>query len=242
MQFRHGATLGAPTPPVARVIDVTTPPRPAYPDAERLDLVDDLHGRPVPDPYRWLEDAADPRSVAWRAAQDSLLAQERSAWTSRESFAERIEQLMGAGTVSPPYFRGERRFFTRRDPGQQFPVLYTVDPGTTEPRVLIDPIALNADGTTTLDAWQPSKEGDRLAYQLSEGGTEESTLFVMDVATGDTIEGPIDRCRYSPVAWLPGGEAFYYVRRLPPEDLPEAERGFHRRIYLHRVGASVRAR
>ena len=36
----------------------------------------------------------------------------------------------------------------------------------------------------------------------------------MDVATGEPVDGPIDRARYSPVAWLPGGEAFYYVRRL----------------------------
>ncbi len=37
---------------------------------------------------------------------------------------------------------------------------------------------LDASGTTTLDAWQPSKEGHLLAYQLSEGGTEESVLRV----------------------------------------------------------------
>jgi prolyl oligopeptidase len=60
----------------------------------------------------------------------------------------------------------------------------------------------------------------------------------MDVATGEQIDGPIDRCRYSPVAWLPGGNAFYYVRRIAPELLPESERGFHRRVYLHRVGAA----
>lgn len=209
---------------------------PQYPDAPRLDLVETLHGRPVADPYRWLEDAQDERSRQWRSAQDEILQAEKSTWTMRDHFAQRIEQLMGAGTVSPPYFRGERRFFTRRDPGQQFGILYTIDPGSTEARVLIDPMSLDPGGLTTLDSWQPSKEGDRLAYQLSEGGTEESVLYVMDSATGATIDGPIERCRYSPVAWLPGGHAFYYVRRLPPEDLPETEVHFHRRVYLHTVG------
>ena len=33
-----------------------------YPPAERVDVVDDLHGRRIPDPYRWLEDPADPRT------------------------------------------------------------------------------------------------------------------------------------------------------------------------------------
>ncbi len=210
---------------------------PVYPDAPRLDLVDDFHGTPVPDPYRWLESSEDPRTAAWLESQAALMSAERATWTTRERFAERVDQLLGSGTVSPPYWRGGRYFLSRREPGQQFAVLYAVDADGTE-RVLIDPMALDPSGVTTLDSWQPSKEGDRLAYQLSVGGNEESLLYVMDVATGETIEGPIDRCRYSPVAWLPGGDAYYYVRRIAPELLPESEQNFHRRVYLHRVGAA----
>jgi len=210
---------------------------PTYPHAPRLDLVDDLHGTPVADPYRWLEDAADERTVAWLAQQTALMADERAGWTHRDHFVTRVGELLGSGTVSPPYWRGDRYFLTRREPGQQFSVLYLVD-GTGE-RVLIDPMALDPSGRTTLDAWQPSKEGTRLAYQLSVGGNEESLLYVMDVDTGDVLEGPIDRCRYSPVAWVPGGDAYYYVRRIAPELLPESERNFHRRVYLHRLGEST---
>ncbi len=209
--------------------------RPAYPEAPRLDIADEYHGTVVPDPYRWLEDPDDPRTVEWMDQQRALMADERGSWTTRDQFATRVEELLGSGTVSPPYWRGQRCFLMRREPGQQFSVLYVIDPDGTE-RTLIDPIALDPDGLTTLDSWQPSKEGDLLAYQLSVGGDEESLLHVMDVATGRTIEGPIDRCRYSPVAWLPGGGAFYYVRRIAPELLPESERNFHRRVYLHRVG------
>ncbi|MGA0979328.1 MAG: S9 family peptidase, partial [Candidatus Nanopelagicales bacterium] len=104
---------------------------PDYPAADRLELVDDLHGRAVPDPYRWLEDPTDPRTVSWRAAQDELMAAERAEWTMRDRFAERIEALMGAGSISPPYIRGNWTFTTKREPGQQFPVLYVR--GTDEP-------------------------------------------------------------------------------------------------------------
>ncbi|MDP1877540.1 MAG: prolyl oligopeptidase family serine peptidase [Actinomycetota bacterium] len=210
---------------------------PAYPDAPRLDLVEDFHGTPVADPYRWLESSDDPRTVEWLAAQSTLMQDERASWVNRDRFAERVADLLGAGSISPPYHREARVFRTRREPGQQFPVLYVQDDGSAE-RVLIDPMALDPSGLTTLDSWQPSKEGDRLAYQLSVGGTEESELYVMDVATGDVIDGPIDRCRYSPIAWVPGGNSFYYVRRIAPELLPESERNFHRRVYLHRVGSS----
>ncbi|NQU36755.1 MAG: S9 family peptidase, partial [Actinobacteria bacterium] len=72
--------------------------------------------------------------------------------------------------------------------------------------------------------------------QISEGGTEESAVYVIDVATGAQLEGPIDRARYSPIAWLLDGEQYYYVRRLPPEEVPPGEAQYHRRVWLHRVG------
>ncbi|MEV4455745.1 prolyl oligopeptidase family serine peptidase [Microbispora sp. NPDC004025] len=208
--------------------------RPPYPPARRDDIVDDLHGTPVPDPYRWLEDPDDPATKEWLDAQEILF---RSAeLEGRDHFRERVAELLRSGSVGTPSWRGGRRFFTRRAPDQEHPVLY-VGEGDGE-RVLLDPTALDPSGLTTLDSYQPDKEGNRLAYQISVGGDEESRLYVVDVTTGEVVEGPIDRCRYSPVAWLPGGEAFYYVRRLAPSLVPAGEEQYHRRVYLHRVGTS----
>ncbi|MBN1092027.1 S9 family peptidase [Blastococcus sp. TML/M2B] len=207
-----------------------------YPDAPRLDLVEDLHGHAVADPYRWLEDAEDPRTVAWSSAQDALSAEVLGGLPLRAAFADRLEQLVHAGAVGLPVWRGARAFSTRRDPGQEHAVLRVTEADGTV-RVLVDPMALDRAGTTTLDAWSPSIEGDRLAYQVSVGGDEESQLYVLDVATGELLDGPVDRCRYSPVAWLPGGGELFYVRRLAPELVPADEQQFHRRVWRHRVGA-----
>ena len=148
---------------------------------------------------------------------------------------ERLERLLEAGLVSVPVLRGERAFFERRRGDQQHPVLLVREADGTE-RALIDPSALADDDTITLDGWVPSLEGERLAYFLSQGGDEEASLFIMDVASGETIEGPIDRTRYCPLAWLPGGDTYYYGRRLPADAVPEGEAAFHRRIWRHRVG------
>ncbi len=239
-----------------------------YPAARRLDLVEDLHGYRVADPYRWLEDADSPETRQWLDAEQELWAGYRAGLPRGDEFTARVRELLRVGAVGLPTWRGQTRFAMRRDPDQEHAVLYVSDheisgmsgarapdipegdipegragdgagngPGGGE-RVLIDPIAIDPTGRTTLDAWQPDKEGRLLAYQLSHGGDEESLLRVMDVATGELVDGPIDRCRYSGVAWLPGGKAFYYTRRLPPEAVPAGEAQYHRRVYLHVVGTA----
>ena len=210
-------------------------PRPDYPEAERLELVDTLHGHEVPDPYRWLEDPSDPRTKAWSDSQDQLFEASRATWPGQDHVRRRVSDLVGAGLVTVPVWRGDRQFVMRRTAEQEHAVLLVIEGDGTE-RTLIDPMQLDASGTTTLDHWQPSKEGHLLAYQLSEGGTEESIVRVMDVTSGELVDGPIDRARYSPIAWLPGGEAYYYVRRLPADLIPAGEEQFHRRVWLHRVG------
>lgn len=247
---RAGVDVGSPTPgPRAGPVPwcaVTTPP-PAYPAAPRTDLVEDLHGHRVADPFRTLEDADDARTQAWSLAQDDLWeayrarAEDAATGTpfAAGALTARLRTLLGAGFVGAPAWRGERQFFSRRAGDQEHAVVVVAEPGpggTTTERVLVDPLALDAGGTTTLDAWQPSKEGHLLAYQVSHGGTEESVLHVLDVASGELVDGPVDRARYSPVAWLPGGDAFYYVRRVAPDLVPADERQYHRRVWLHRVG------
>ena len=153
----------------------------------------------------------------------------------RDRLAAQVRELLSTGYVGTPVWRGERCLFTQRAPDQEHGVLCTrLADGAVE--VLVDPMAIDPSGLTTLDAWQPDKEGRLLAYQLSEGGDEESLLRVIDVTTGSLVDGPIDRCRYSNVAWLPGGKAFYYTRRLPPSAVPDGESQYHRRVYLHQIG------
>ncbi|WP_433239868.1 prolyl oligopeptidase family serine peptidase [Streptosporangium sp. CA-135522] len=192
-----------------------------YPPAERQPIVDHLHGRAVPDPYRWLEDPASQATRDWLAAQEKLWRDHAAALPGRDGWHARVSELTGVGTVGPPAWRGERRFFLRRTARQEHAVLYVAGPGRVE-QALVDPMELDPSGLTTLDHWQPDPHGRLLAYQLSRSGDERSELYVMDVGTRQVVDGPIDRCRYAPVVWLPDGKAFFYVRS--------------RQVCLHRLG------
>ena len=205
-----------------------------YPDAPRSDDHDVLHGTAVPDPYRWLEDPAHDGTRAWQAAQRDLYERFRERWAHQADWSALLAGLRPGEGVSVPVIRGDRTFFARAAKDSEHAVLYVAE-GDGE-RVLIDPSAIDPSGDTVLEDWAPSPEGDLVAYQLSVGGTEDCVLRVLDVATGKEVDGPIDRVRRTFVAWLPGGDAFYYARRLPPS--PDAGHGpSPRRIHLHRLGA-----
>lgn len=195
--------------------------------APRSGHVDVLHGRRIADPYRWLEDPTSAETQRWLRAQDALFTQHAEQWSGRAWLRRRISELLAFEVMTPPVWRGKRRFFTRRRPGQEHAVLLVAE--ADRERVLVDPMVLDPTGLTTLDAWQPSHEGDRLAIQTSVAGTEQASLVVLEVTSGQVLDGPIDRVRYSSIGWLPGGRAFYYVRFLERE-------GLHRGVWLHRLG------
>ncbi|MFF5919828.1 prolyl oligopeptidase family protein [Streptomyces flavochromogenes] len=219
-----------------------------YPHAERQDVVQELHGVRVPDPYRWLENADSAETRRWSAEQEALYAAERAALPGLERWEAEVSALGAGDRVRSPKVRGGRVFWLRQETGQEHPVLVVAEAGagagasrgSASARVLLDPHALDPSGRTVLDAWEPSVEGDLLACQVSLDGTEDSTLRVIDVATGEIVDGPLDRVRKSSVGWLPGGGAFYYVRRLDPRLNPGEER-YHRRVCLHRVGTPADA-
>jgi prolyl oligopeptidase len=66
-------------------------------------------------------------------------------------------------------------------------------------------------------------------------------LHVLDVATARTSKPPIDRCRYSSLAWLPGGEEFVVVRMVAEDEVEPGRQPFHRRIWRHRIGTPTSA-
>lgn len=212
-------------------------PRPPYPPTRLDDAVELLHGESIPDPYRWLEDSASAETRAWTEAQNALTARYLEAVPARPAIRRRLEQLLRIGALSAPTPTRGRYFYQRRDGTQNQPVLYLRQGVDGPDRVLLDPNALNAQGTTALDWWYPSEDGGLLAYGLSEDGSEDSVLRVLDVASGTSLTEAIPHTRAADLAWLPDGTGFYYTRYPRPGEVPEEEDAYHRAVYLHLLGA-----
>ena len=155
-----------------------------YPDTPSSDLIEILHGEEIADPYRWLEDGEAPETRRWTEKQNALTEAYLSAVPGRGQIRRRLDELLAIGVLSVPTPVRGRYFYSRRDGRQNQPVLYWREGVDGEDRVAVDPNALNAAGTTALDWYYPSEDGRLLAYGLSENGSEQSVLHVLELDTG----------------------------------------------------------
>jgi len=209
---------------------------PPVPPTRRGNTVDVLHGTPVTDPYRWLEDEESDETREWTAAQMARTRAVLDGLPDRDRIAARLTTLLETEMVTVPRVRGGRLFYQRRTGEQNQPILYVRNDARSPERVLLDPNTLRGDGTVALDWWYPSPDGTLLAYGLSEGGDEQSTLAVRDVASGDDLPVRIPRTRAASVGWLPDNSGFFYTRYPLPGTVPACEEQYHRHIYFHALG------
>jgi len=209
----------------------------AAPPSRPDDVVELVHGERIVDPYRWLEDGGSPDTQAWTAAQNARTESYLAQVSVRPALRARLEELLAIGSLSAPAPARGRYFYQYRDGRQNQPILYVREGVQGCDRVLIDPNALNPEGTTALDWYHPSDDGHLLAYGLSEDGNEESVLHVLDVDTGDPLPDRIPHTRAADLAWLPDRSAFYYTRYPAPGEVPEGEEHYHRAVFFHQLGS-----
>ena len=200
------------------------------------DAVDLLHGDAVPDPYRWLEDGDDPAVRDWTRRQNERTERYLAAIPGRPRIRRRIEQLLAIGTVGVPAPARGRYLYLLHEGTRNQPVLYVRDGVHGPDRVALDPNALNAEGTTALDWYYPSEDGRLLAYGLSEDGSEESVLHLLDLDSLKPLPDRIPDTRAADLAWLPDASGFYYTRYPAAGSVPAGDEQYHRSIHFHQLG------
>jgi len=167
----------------------------------RIEVVrDTLHGTVVEDPHRWLENWDDPEVRAWTDSQNAYTRRWLDRIPDWHVIDSRFDELLKIGYLASAMVRGDVLFYEKREGTQDQPVLYVKHIGG-EARTLIDPNTLSEEGIVALDWYYPSPDGELLAYGLSEGGSEQSTLRIINVATGEALDDVIPRTRGCGMAW-----------------------------------------
>lgn len=143
-------------------------------------------------------------------------------------------------------------------------MLYVREAYGDEPRVLLDPNSLSADGTVAVSNWAVSEDGDllgpralpcvpgdaarpihgrypaaRTAYGLSEGGSDWQTVRVKRVGDGTTLDDCLRHVKFSSLAWTHDHRGFFYSRYPEPTlraDGTETEANVHHMLWYHVLG------
>ena len=208
--------------------DVGATAGPCPPATRREELVEELHGHRVADPYRWLEaPASDPELAAWVAAQAACSARHLAAIPARGPLREHLGRLWDHPRRSTPWRRGDRWFQLANDGTQDQDVLWTAPavadaaraqlPATDAWTVLLDPNTWTADGTASLTGFSVTDDGTRAAFARSDAGSDWMVWRVVDVATGTVLDDEVRWSKFSTAAWLPDGSGFLYCAYEPPE-------------------------
>ena len=186
------------------------PAAPAYPEAARVDQVDDYHGVKVGDPYRWLEEPDSAQTKAWIDAENKVTESYLSKVPERNAIRARLTKLWNYERYGLPSKEGKRYFYGRNDGLQNQSVIYMADTLDAEPKVFLDPNKLSADGTVALGGFQASDDGRYVAYATSDGGSDWRTWKVRDMTTGTDLPDAVGWSKFSTAAWTKDSKGFYY--------------------------------
>lgn len=198
----------------AAAAEVATPPA-----AEVKNVPSTLHGTVVPDPYRWMEDVKSAQSQAWLKGQGAAARSVLDRIDGRDAIAKRLAELADAqgdavrGVMRLP---GERYYYLKRKVGEkQFKLVMRRGLNGSE-QVLVDPeVATQRSGVPhAINYFKPSWDGKHLAYGMSAGGSEDATLYVMEVASGKPVGTPAPRVYDAGVHWLPDSRSLTYTQTV----------------------------
>jgi prolyl oligopeptidase len=214
-----------------------------YPPAAKVPVSDTFFGTQVAEDYRWLENGKDPKVRDWSLAQLKVTRGVLDALPQMPQLKARLKELYSTAPIRYFEFAQRGAFFAmKRQPPKNQPFLVVLKSASDvkSERVLIDPNALDAKATTAIDWFVPSLDGKYVAVTLSEKGSEDGSVYVIDTATGKRLADVVPRAQYptggGSAAWDEKGTGFYYTRYPQGSERAPEDINFYQQVYFHKLG------
>jgi prolyl oligopeptidase len=185
------------------------------PPTRKDGTVETIHGVPVPDPYRWLEDQNSAETRSWIDAQDRCTDAALDSEPGRAQITKRLTELMKVDSFGPPIERNGSYFFRKRRSDQDLFVIYKRSGLRGSDEVLVDPHAMSADHSTSVNLMDVSHDGSLAAYNIRTGGQDEVTVHFLDTQTRKELPDQLPNANYFALTIQPDNHGVYYARTTP---------------------------
>lgn len=196
-------------------------------------------GVKVTDPYHYMEDLKNAEVRHWIDAQGRYTQSVLDQIPGRGKLLAEVTRLqeseparMGRVVLLP----GDHFFYLKKLAAGNVYKLYERNGTSGKERVLVDPLAFEQPGRPipTISFFSPSPDGSYVAYGISRGGKEQTTIHVVNAENGRPLPVTIGDVRFPVASWLPDGTGFFYNRLARPRPgAPAAARYERSRVYLH---------
>jgi len=187
------------------------------------------HGDLRIDDYYWIRNRRDPEVLQYLEAENGYTAEVLSsphAALIEEINAEILSRIQQTDE-SVPAKRGAWSYYSRTEEGKQYPIYCRKQDSE---QILLDANAL-AEGKEyfALGGLAVTEDGNKLAYLTDENGSEEYTLRLKDLTTGQILPEEIRDCSHG-VAWANDNQTVFYVK-FDGTKRPD-------RVFKHTLGAA----
>ncbi len=208
-----------------------------YPETKKIETIDNYFGEEINDPYRWLEDDMSNETAEWVKEENKVTFDYLKRIPFRDDLKKRLSEVWNYEKVGAPFHEGNYTYFYKNDGLQNQYVIYRYkkgeDPSTAE--VFLDPNTFKEDGTISLGETSFSKDGSKLAYSISEGGSDWRKVMIMNSENKKIIEDTIIDVKFSGLSWK-GEEGFYYSSYDKPEGSELSAKTDQHKLYYHKLG------
>ena len=204
-----------------------------YPETKQDNIQEYIFGEKIEDPYRWLEDFTSDESREWVEKQN-ILTDKFLSNPYQKKLKKELEDIWISDQISIPYRKGDKTFYFFNDGKKQQSVFMVRGCDDCEAKVLLDPNNFSKDGTISLGDVSVSPDGKKIAYSISDGGSDWRTWKVMDIETKEHLMDKIEWSKFSYATWESDSSGFYYQKyEKPDEALADVNRS--PQLYFHRL-------
>jgi prolyl oligopeptidase len=193
-------------------------------------------GTTVKDPYFWLEDDRSEETEAWVKRQNEFTFDYLSQISFRDSLHSRFSELWDYEKIGAPFKEGESTYYYKNNGLQNQYVVYR-ERADGEDEVFLDPNSFSADGTVSLGSLSFSKDGSKVAYAISEGGSDWRKVIIIDAASKERLEDTLVDIKFSGLSWK-GNDGFYYSSYDKPEGSELSAKTDQHKLYYHKLGTA----